>query len=58
MGFSENLAVPSKFSLIFMAAKKNDKEDSSKIAKLLGIKKPPDVHLHSREYDDLRSLVR
>ena len=58
MGFSVHLADPSKLSLIFMTAKKNDKEDSYKLAKLLRLKELPEVHLPSRYSDELRSLVR
>ncbi len=58
MGFSVHLADRSKLSLIFMTAKKNDKEDSYKLAKLLRLKEIPEAHLTSRESDDLRSLVR
>ena len=58
MGFSVHLADPSKLSLIFMTAKKNDKEDSYKLAKLLRLKELPEVHLPSHYSDELRSLVR
>ena len=58
MGFSVHLADPSKLSLIFMTAKKNDREDSYKLSKLLRLKELPEVHLPSRELDDLRSIVR
>ena len=58
MGFSVHLADPSKLSLIFMTAKKNDKEDSYKLAKLLRLKELPEVHLPSRFSDALRSIVR
>ena len=58
MGFSVHLADPSKLSLIFMTAKKTDREDSYKLAKLLRLEELPEVHLPSRYSDDLRSLVR
>ena len=58
MGFSMHLADPVKLALIFNTAKKNDKEDSYKLAKLLRLGELPEVHLPSRESDDLRSLVR
>ena len=35
MGFAVHIADPIRLSLIFMTAKKNDKEDSYKLAKLL-----------------------
>lgn len=57
-GFSVHLADPVKLALIFNTAKKNDKEDSYKLAKLLRLGELPEVHLPSRESDDLRSLVR
>ncbi len=58
MGFSVHMADPVKLALIFNTAKKNDKEDSYKLAKLLRLGELPDVHLPSRDSDDLRSLVR
>ena len=58
MGFSVHLADPSKLSLIFNTARKNDREDSYKLAKLLRLEELPEVHLPSRYSDDLRSLVR
>ena len=58
MGFSVHLADPSKLSLIFMTAKKNNKEDSYKLAKLLRLQELPEVHLPSRFSDALRSIVR
>ena len=58
MGFSVHLADAMKLSLIFNSSKKNDKEDSYKLAKLLRLGELPEVHLPSREPDDLRSLVR
>ena len=58
MGFSVHLADPSKLSLIFMTAKKNDKEDSYKLAKLLRLKELPEVHLPSKFSDALRSLCK
>ena len=48
MGFSVHLADPSKLSLIFMTAKKNDKEDSYKLAKLLRLQELLEVHLPSK----------
>ncbi len=58
MGFSVHLADPSKLPLIFNTGKKNDREDSYKLAKLLRLGALPEVHLPSRYSDDLRSLVR
>ena len=58
MGFSVHMADPVKLALIFNTARKNDKEDSYKLAKLLRLGELPEVHLPSRESDDLRSLVR
>ena len=49
---------PSKLPLIFSTSKKNDKEDSYKLANLLRFGELPEVHLPSRYSDDLRSLVR
>ena len=45
MGFLVHLADPSNLSLIFMTAKKNDKEDSYKPAKLLRLKGLPEVDI-------------
>ena len=56
--FSVHLADPSKLALIFRSAKKNDREDSCKLAKLLRIGELPEVHISSRETDDLKTLVR
>ena len=58
MGFSVHPADPVKLALIFNTSKKNDREDSYKLAKLLRLNELPEVHLPSRESDDLRSLVR
>ena len=58
MGFSIHLADPSKLFLIFNTGKKNDREDSYKLAKLLRLGGLPEVHLPSHYSDDLRSLVR
>ena len=58
MGFSVHLADPSKLRLIFNTGKKNDREDSYKLANLLRLGALPEVDLHSRYSDDLGSLVR
>ena len=58
MGFSVHLADPVNLALIFNTAKKNDREDSYKLAKLLRLGELPEVHLLSSYSDDLRSLVR
>ena len=57
-GFSVHLADPSKLALIFNSVKKNDREDSYKLAKLLRLQELPEVHIPSRESDDLKTLVR
>lgn len=57
-GFSVHIADPAKMSLIFNSPKKNDKEDSYKLAKLLRLGELPEVHLPSEYSDDLKSLVR
>ncbi|MEM4103965.1 MAG: transposase [Thermoplasmatales archaeon] len=58
MEFSVHMADPVKIALIFNTSKKNDREDSYKLAKLLRLNELPEVHLPSRESDSLRSLVR
>ena len=58
MGFHTHMADPSTLALIFRTAKKNDREDSYKLAKLLRLGELPEVHLPSRSSDDLRSLTR
>ncbi len=58
MGFSVHLTDAMKLSLNFNSSKKNDRKDSYKLAKLLRHGELPEVHLPSRESDDLRSLVR
>jgi transposase len=58
MGFLVHIADPVKIPLIFNTSKKNDSEDSYKLAKLLRLGELPEVHLPSRYSDDLRSLVR
>jgi hypothetical protein len=55
MGFSIHMADPSKLPLIFNTEKKNDREDSYKLAKLLRLGELPEVYLPSRYSDDLRS---
>ena len=57
-GFSVHIADPAKMALIFNSSKKNDREDSYKLAKLLRLGELPEVHLPSEYSDDLRSLVR
>ena len=49
MGFSVHLADAMKLALIFNSSKKNDKEDSYNLAKLLRPGELPEVHLPSRE---------
>jgi len=58
MGFSVHIADPVKLDLIFNTTKKNDREDSYKLAKLLRLGELPEVHLPSKESDDLRSITR
>ena len=58
MGFDVHIADPVKMAEIYKTSKKNDKEDSLKLAKRLRMNELPEVHLPSRESDDLRSLVR
>ena len=53
-----HLADPAKLTLIFKSAKKNDREDSYKLAKLLRLGDFPEVHIPSRETNDLKTLVR
>ena len=58
MGFSIHPADPVKLALIFNTARKNDKEDSYKLEKLLRLGELPEVHLPSQFSDALRSIVR
>ncbi|MCL5439410.1 MAG: IS110 family transposase [Candidatus Thermoplasmatota archaeon] len=58
IGFSVHIADPIRLALIFNNAKKNDKEDSYKLANLLRLQELPEVHLPSKFSDDLRSIVR
>jgi len=58
VGFSIHLADPSMISLIFNTGKKNDKEDSYKLAKLLRLGELPEFHLHSKFSDAIRSFLR
>jgi hypothetical protein len=44
MSFSVHLADPSNLSLIFKTAKKNDRENSYKLSKLLRLKELPEVY--------------
>ena len=57
-GFSVHMADPIRLALIFKTTKKNDREDSYKLAKLLRIGELPEVHIPSMESDDLKTLVR
>ena len=45
MGFNVHMANTSQIALIFKTVKKNDKEDSYKLAKLLRLGELPEVHL-------------
>ena len=58
LGFFVHLADPVKLALIFNTAKKIDREDSYKLAKLLRLQELPEVHLPSQSSEDLRSIVR
>jgi len=58
LGFSIHIADPANLALIFKSSKKNDKEDSYKLAKLLRLNELPEVHLPSKEAESLRNLVR
>ncbi len=57
-GFSVHPADPVKLALIYNSPKKNDREDSYKLAKLLRLGELPEVHLPSEYSDGLKSLVR
>ena len=57
-GFSVHLADPEKIALVFHSAKKNDREDSYKLVKLLRLGELPEVHLPSEYSDEVKSLVR
>ena len=57
MGFHVHLAYPFKLSIIFKSSKKNDKDDSYKLAKLLRLGELPEVRVSSKESDELRSVV-
>ncbi|EQD77799.1 transposase IS1111A/IS1328/IS1533, partial [mine drainage metagenome] len=61
MGFSVHVMNPSKFPQIYESVKKNDKEDSFKIADLLRtgeIQKKGEIYIPSPEINEMRSLVR
>ncbi len=58
MGFSVHVADPASLALIYNTPRKNDKEDSYKLAKLLRLSELPEVHLPSREAESMRALVR
>jgi len=53
-----HLADPEKIALVFHSPKKNDREDSYKLAKLLRLGELPEVHLPSEYSDEVKSLVR
>ena len=58
MGFSVHMADPSKLPVIYRSTKKNDKEDSYKLARALHLGELSEVYLPSAEIDDLRSMTR
>ena len=47
-----------KHALFYNSPKKNDTQDSYKLAKLLRLRELPEVHLPSENSGDLKSLVR
>jgi len=53
-----HLADPEKIALVFHSPKKNDREDSYKLVKLLRLGELPEVHIPSEYSDELKSLVR
>lgn len=57
-GSSVHMADASKLWLIFDSPKKNDMEDSYKLAKPSGLGELAEVHPPSRGSDNLKSLVR
>ena len=52
------MANTSKVSLIFKTIKKNDREDSYKLAKLLRLGELPEVRIPLKYSYDLRSITR
>ncbi len=58
MGFSVHMADPSKLPVIYRSTKKNDREDSFKLARSLHLGELSEVYLPSAEIDDLRSMAR
>ena len=58
MGFSVHMADPSKLPVIYRSTKKNDREDSFKLARALHLGELSEVYLPSAEIDDLRSMTR
>ena len=59
MGFSVHKADPSKLPVIYRSTKKNDREDSYKLARALHLEEFLEVYnLPSLEIDDLRSMAR
>ena len=58
MGFSVHMADSSKLPVIYRSTKKNDREDSYKLARALHLGELSEVYLPSAEIDDLRSMTR
>ena len=58
MGFSVHMADPSKLPVIYKSTKKNDGEDSYKLARALHLGELSEVYLPSADIDDLRSTAR
>ena len=52
------LANPEKITLVFHSTKKNDREDSYKLVKLLRLGELPEAHLPSEYLDEVKSMVR
>ena len=49
---------PAKLTPIFNSVKKNNREDSYKLAKLLRFGELPEVYIASKDTNDLKTLVR
>jgi len=61
MGFNVHVMNPSKFPDIFRSVRKNDREDSFKIADLLRtgeIQRKGEIYIPPKEISDMRSLAR
>ena len=58
VGFSVHMAEPSKLTVIYGSVKKNDRDDSYKLARALYPGELSEVYLPSTEIGDLRSMAR